>query len=313
MIIDVKILCRYFEGKASDSDVAMIRKWLEESPENKNTLEKERRMYDIMHLSGKPEPVLNKSSSKRHVIFRETLKITAVSAIVLLLSIFYHAKNKDTEEDQFQSITVPSGQRINITLPDGTSVWLNARTTIKYPLTFNKENRQVTLNGEAYFDVIEDKKKPFVVHTPKGRLEVLGTVFNVYDYSDNVQFETMLFEGSVKVNPNDSLQSAVMLIPGYKSYLENGKLEVTHVEDYSVYRWIEGLICFENEAFSMIMNDFEKYYGLKIVVENEKAKKQYYSGKFRQTDGIDYALRVLQKDIHFKYSRDDENSIIYIR
>ena len=123
----------------------------------------------------------------------------------------------------------------------------------------------------------------------------------------------MLFDGSVKVNPNDSLQSAVMLIPGYKSYLENGKLEVTQVEDYSVYDWREGLICFENESFLLIMNDFEKYFGLKIIVENEKAKKQYYSGKFRQTDGIDYALRVLQKDIHFKYSRDDENSIIYIR
>ena len=313
MIKDVKILYRYFEGKASDSDVAMIRKWLEESPGNKKTLKKERRLYDIMHLSGKTEPVLIKSTRKEYVFFREILKIAAVSAIVLSLSIIWHAKNKEIAEEQFQSITVPEGQRINVTLPDGTSVWLNARTTIKYPLTFNKEHRQVSLDGEAYFDVVEDKKKPFVVQTSKGRLEVFGTVFNVEDYSDKERFETTLFEGSVRVEPKDSLQNSVMLMPAYKAYLVNGKLEVTLVEDYSVYRWREGLICFKNEPFSMIMSDFEKYYGLKIIVENEKVKKQYYSGKFRQTDGVDYALRVLQKDIRFKYNRDDDNSVIYIR
>ena len=77
-------------------------------------------------------------------------------------------------------------------------------------------------------------------------------------------------------------------------------------------RWKEGLICFKNETFTFIMKDFEKYYGLTIQVKNKNVFKYVYTGKFRQTDGIDYALRVLQKDIKFTYQRDDENQIIYI-
>jgi len=86
-------------------------------------------------------------------------------------------------------------------------------------------------------------------------------------------------------------------------------------EDIAVdaYRWRKGLICFKNESFASIMADFEKYYGLEIIIQSEKVKKQYYSGKFRQVDGVDYALRVPQKDISFKYTRDDEHDKIIIK
>ena len=316
MIKDINILYRYFEGKASDSEVGVVRKWLDESPENKGIFMKERKLYDVMHLSGKPEPVIIKAKTKIHPVLREIYRTVAVSAVVLLFIFIYREYRVVDKEDvieQFQTISVPVGQRINITLPDGTTVWLNARTTIKYPLTFNKEKRQVSLDGEAYFEVVEDKKKPFVVQTSKGSLEVLGTEFNVEDYSDMENFETMLFGGSVRIVPNDSSLQAVTLNPTYKASLDKDGLSVVQVDDYSVYRWREGLICFKDDPFSKIMNDFEKYYGLKIIVENDNVKKQYYSGKFRQTDGIDYALRVLQKDIRFDYARDDDNSVIYIK
>ena len=316
MIMEKKILYRYFEGKSPDFEVAVVRKWLDESPENKELFIRERKLFDVMHLSGKPEPVIIKTKAKTHTILREIFRVAAVSAVVLLFIFMYReyrVVDKEDAVEQFQTISVPAGQRINITLPDGTTVWLNARTTIKYPLTFNKEKRQVSLDGEAYFEVVEDKHKPFVVQTSKGSLEVLGTEFNVEDYSDMENFETMLFEGSVRVVPNDSSLRAVTLEPTYKASLDKDGLNIVQVDDYSVYRWREGLICFKDDPFSKIMNDFEKYYGLKIVVENDNVKKQYYSGKFRQTDGIDYALRVLQKDIRFDYARDDDNSVIYIK
>ena len=312
--MDKNILYRYFDGKASDVEESVLRKWLDESSENKEAFLQERKLYDMMLLSGRPEPVIIKTKSKTQTILREIYRTVAVSAAVLLF-VFFFFRDTDKEEvaEQFQTISVPAGQRINITLPDGTNVWLNARTTIKYPLSFNKEKRQVLLDGEAYFDVTEDKSKPFVVQTSKSRLEVLGTEFNIEDYSDMETFETMLFKGSVIIIPEDSLLQTVTLTPSYKVCLNSGKLEMEKVTDFSVYRWREGLICFKDDPFSKIMNDFEKYYGLKVVVENEKVKVQSYSGKFRQTDGIDYALRVLQKDIRFKYTRDEENSTIYIR
>lgn len=212
-----------------------------------------------------------------------------------------------------QTIAVPAGQRINITLPDGTNVWLNARTTIQYPVSFNSSERLVKLDGEAYFDVTRDEAKPFIVQTDKYNVEVLGTKFDIESYSETENFETALMEGCVKISSLTDTNENLMLSPNNKAYLHEGKLRVIPVDDYNPYRWREGLICFKNETFTSIMKEFEKYYGINIHITNLQVQKYLYTGKFRQTDGVDYALRVLQKDIKFTYERDDDNHIIYIK
>src|SRR5699024_8238423 len=141
-----------------------------------------------------------------------------------------------------------------------------------------------------------------------------STKFNVEGYSDKDDFEVTLMEGSVRVASRIGLGDTLMLKPDSKACLQkDGRLKVITVDDYNPYRWKEGLICFRNESFLSIMSDLEKYFGVSIVVENKNVLKYYFTGKFRQADGIDYALRVLQRDIRFKYERDDENQIIYIR
>nr|WP_262711667.1 FecR family protein [Parabacteroides goldsteinii] len=210
-------------------------------------------------------------------------------------------------------MAVPAGQRINITLPDGTNVWLNARTTIQYPVTFNANERLVKLDGEAYFDVARNEKKPFIVQTDKYNVEVLGTQFDVESYSDTENFETALMEGSVRISSLTDTNESLTLTPNNKAYLHEGKLRVMPVDDHNPYRWREGLICFKNETFASIMKEFEKYYGINIHITNKQVQKYLYTGKFRQTDGVDYALRVLQKDIRFSYQRDDDKNIIYIK
>jgi ferric-dicitrate binding protein FerR (iron transport regulator) len=102
------------------------------------------------------------------------------------------------------------------------------------------------------------------------------------------------------------------LKPHHKAYVKDGQLAVTKVNDFTPYRWKEGLICFKDEPFQTIMEDFEKYYGIRIIINNKKVLKYSYNGKFRQADGIDYALRVLQRDIHFKYEKANDEEIIYI-
>ena len=118
-----------------------------------------------------------------------------------------------------QTITVPAGQRINITLADGTNVWLNARTTIQYPITFNEKERLVKLDGEAYFDVTKDKSKPFIVQTNNYNVEVLGTKFDVDSYSETEIFETTLMEGSVRISSLTDANESLMLTPHNKAYL----------------------------------------------------------------------------------------------
>ena len=309
------ILYKFFEGNASFEEEAAVKQWMEESAENRLAFLKERKLFDAMLLLGNEEIIKNgkkRFSINLSSLRTELIKIAAVVAITLGGSYFYYQSSLEKELMAMQTITVPAGQRINITLVDGTNVWLNARTSLSYPVKFGKNNRQVVLDGEAYFDVTKDKSKPFIVQTDNYNVEVLGTQFDVNAYSETGEFETTLMSGSVKVaSASDSTQK-ITLKPNNKVFLQDGKLHVTAVDDYNPYRWKEGLICFKNETFTSIMKDFEKYYGLTIQVKNKNVFKYVYTGKFRQTDGIDYALRVLQKDIKFTYQRDDENKIIYI-
>ena len=309
------ILYKFFEGNASFEEEAAVKQWMEESAENRLVFLKERKLFDAMLLLGNEEIIKNgkkRFSINLSSLRTELIKIAAVVAITLGGSYFYYQSSLEKELMAMQTITVPAGQRINITLVDGTNVWLNARTSLSYPVKFGKNNRQVVLDGEAYFDVTKDKSKPFIVQTDNYNVEVLGTQFDVNAYSETGEFETTLMSGSVKVaSASDSTQK-ITLKPNNKVYLQDGKLHVTAVDDYNPYRWKEGLICFKNETFTSIMKDFEKYYGLTIQVKNKNVFKYVYTGKFRQTGGIDYALRVLQKDIKFTYQRDDENQIIYI-
>ena len=241
-------------------------------------------------------------------------KVAAVVALVLALGSAYQFVKGGKNVVPMQSIYVPAGQRVNITLSDGTNVWLNARTRMLYPAVFDGPVRQVTIDGEAYFDVKKDGKKPFVVETNKCNMEVLGTKFNVDSYSEKEDFEVALMEGSVKVVSRRKANEALVLKPDNKVSLQmDGTLKIAPVDDYDLYRWKEGLICFKNKSFLSIMKELEEYFGTQIKVENKNVLKHSFTGKFRQSDGLDYALRVLQKDIAFVYERDDEHQIIYIR
>ena len=145
-------------------------------------------------------------------------------------------------------------------------------------------------------------------------MEVLGTKFNVDSYSEKEDFEVALMEGSVKVVSRRKANEALVLKPDNKVSLQmDGTLKFEPVADYDLYRWKEGLICFKNKSFLSIMKELEEYFGTQIKVENKNVLKHSFTGKFRQSDGLDYALRVLQKDIAFVYERDDEHQIIYIR
>lgn len=311
-------LYKFFEGTASLEEEQAIRKWLDTSSDNWRILLKERKLFDAMLLNveeigstAQDTPV--KREKRRSSLRTELVKIAAVVVLTLGLNTFYHLLFDREGAVAMQTITVPAGQRVNIMLPDGSNVWLNARTTLRYPFAFRRDARRVELDGEAYFDVTKDKKHPFIVETSKAKIEVKGTQFNVDAYADREEFETTLMSGSVRITSAAYPLDIQTLAPDSKAYLENGRLKVVPVDDYNPYRWKEGLICFRNETFRNIMKDFEKYYGINIQVENKRVLKYFYTGKFRQADGIDYALRVLQKDILFQYRRDDEQHIIFIK
>lgn len=312
--MEKELLHKFFAGAATLEEKEAIMHWMESDPGNKQFLLKERKLYNAVLLHGEDKQVQQQAGRQQYFLRRGVVRFLRVAAmIVVAFGLGYFWQSEKTEGlIAMQTISVPAGQCVNVTLPDGSNIWLNAQTTIQYPVSFNKENRQVKLDGEAYFDVAKDSKRPFIVNTKECSVEVLGTKFNIDAYSSRDKFETVLMEGSVKVSMLDDPTQAVSLKPNNKVYRSNGKLLTQKVSNYERYRWKEGLICFVDEPFKVVMEDFEKFYGLTIVVNNQKVTQYLYTGKFKQTDGVDYALSLLQKNIHFTYQRDRENHIVYI-
>lgn len=313
--MDRELLYRFFEGHASVEEMKSIKEWAEASDENSKLLRRERKLFDAIILSGRLDQHAAGQGKKRRYIFRELLKMASVVAITvgITVAVFLIGKDRDRGEVAMQTITVPAGQRVNLNLPDGTNVWLNAGTRMQYPVSFMKEKREVILDGEAYFDVARSEKCPFIVRTHAMDVEVLGTRFNVEAYSKHRRFETSLMQGKVRVKLPGNDKTVVDLLPHCKTTLVDDKLVVSRIDNYNVYRWKEGLYCFKNKPFAQIMEDLERYYDLKIQLEKKSIEGVILTGKFRISDGLDYALRVLQRDVAFCYSRDKDKDIIYIK
>ena len=213
----------------------------------------------------------------------------------------------------YEEFTTPSGQRAMVKLHDGTTVWLNARSTLRYPNHFAREERKVELDGEAFFDVEHNEHKPFVVSTEKLDIKVLGTKFNVFAYKGREEFNTALLEGSVKVYERMNEEKALFMNPNECVELKDNKLVKRPMGNTDFLLWKEGIYAFDDVPFEDIIKKFELYYDIVITVNNSKLMKYKFSGKFRQRDGVESALRTLRKVYYFTYIKDEENNNIVIR
>lgn len=312
-----EILYRFFNGSSSFKEEEQIKLWMESSEENKQSFFRERNYFDaltvISDIDEYSAPESEAANHPRRIWLKEILKIASIILLTLGSTIGLQNHIKLKQPIAMQTISVPAGQYISLNLPDGTAVWLNSRSTLRYPVAFNSSEREIELDGEAYFEVAKNKEIPFIVKTQIHNVEVLGTKFNVEAYSEKDNFITTLMEGKVQVYNQETPKNKVILSPNTKAVYKNGKLNILHVDDYTTYRWKEGLICFRDASFITIMETFEKYYGVKVEIRNNNINKHNYTGKFRQTDGVDYALRVLQRDISFQYLKDDETQTITIK
>lgn len=309
MQIDKDILIRYFLGQASDAEMDAIQGWVESDEANRKSFIRERIRFDASVLMDERAIV---PAMRFHIPSWVIPALKVVATVLLLLgSVYgYDTYRQSQLAHTFQAIHVPPGNRTNIVLPDGTSVWLNANTSLQYPIAFSKKSREIRLDGEAYFEVTKDKK-PFIVKTDKYNVEVLGTTFNVEAYAGMPTFKTILYEGKVKLYDNQ-VKESITLSPGETAQLVEDALQVASTTDLYSYRWKDGLIYIEDRSFNAIMELFEKFYDIRIVVNNQAVNELGYRGKFRISDGVDHALRVLQNDFPFVYKRDEEKNIIYI-
>ncbi|MDR1602209.1 MAG: FecR domain-containing protein [Tannerella sp.] len=207
-----------------------------------------------------------------------------------------------------QELYAPAGQRARITLPDGSTVWLNAGSTLRYPSVFGGE-RRIDLTGEAFFDVARDPGKPFIVSTASLEIMALGTQFNVYSYPDAEYASASLVDGSISVCAEGKPDVGTVLQPGQELICANGRMQLEAL-DKDRLLWKEGIYPFNGQTLEKIIEKLKLYYDVDIVVTNPKILRYQYTGKFRQRDGAMEILRIIQKIHHFKIYKNDESNRI---
>lgn len=305
------LLYKYFKGNTSIEEEKQILDWVESSDENRKTFQKERMLYDIALFSDEKQAAREERKLRILPLMKWTARIAAIIAIVFAGGLLFrdYQYNKSA---QLQTIAVPAGQRAQITLADGTKVWLNSQSTLTYATNFGRHERNVQLDGEAYFEVSKNKKIPFFVNTETNKVRVVGTSFNVCAYSGSKEFETTLVEGIVDVYTTEGVKPLTRLVKGefFGSY--DGKPQKKILPSYDYLRWKEGLYCFDDSPLDCMFSKLEKYYNVKITVNNPELLNYHCTGKFKEQDGIEHILRVIQKDHKFTYHISEERDSITI-
>lgn len=305
-----ELLHKYFAGEATEEEERQIIDWTQASSGNYQYYLKERKWWNAILVNSTTDVSLKE-------IPRRTVNIwmlsTIAASIALLFVLTQWLRPGSISDEKWQSVWVPPGQRAQITLDDGTRVWLNSRSTLSFPTSFVADKRTVKLNGEGFFEVKKDNEHPFIVQTGKYNIEVLGTSFNVLAYQDHEVFETSLLNGSVMVRPTKHNVHAIILKPNEKAFESSGELRIMQIDNYDHFRWKEGLICLDDERFEDLINKFALYFDIRIIIENPELSGYRCTGKFRQSDGVDYALKVLQAEMKFTYTRNNDLNEIIIR
>lgn len=276
---------------------------------------------------------------KRRLLLIATTSVIVLSA--LLFGIYSNnegnanaSKNKITNSE----VTTKKGSRTKVQLPDGTTVWLNSSSKLTYDnQNFGNTIREVSLSGEAYFDVVKNKAKPFIIHTAKMDIKVLGTVFNVKCYPGEKTTETSLIHGSVEVSLKDRQEKIMMKpneklilinedkIPSEKTDLRPGKknnvdvykpiIELSHLTMYPTNDeivetgWVQNKLVFTNESLEDVVLKMQRWYSVTIVIKNDRLKRQLLTGIFEK-ETIQQALKALQYTTRFNYKTTNDTITI---
>ncbi|MDB5154547.1 MAG: hypothetical protein JWR54_3298 [Mucilaginibacter sp.] len=202
----------------------------------------------------------------------------------------------------FNTIETPKGGQYQVVLPDGSKVWLNAFSSLKFPVNFNSEKeRRVELTGEAYFEVAKNKAKPFIVLANVTKVQVFGTHFNINAYTDNNNVTTTLLEGSVRM---DNGSSEVMLLPGQQgAALKSGAaIKVSLADIQQTMAWKNGFFIFHDLNIVEVMKQVSRWYDVDIEYQNEDVKNNEFGGTISRYKSITELLDIMQltRSVHFK-------------
>ncbi len=254
---------------------------------------------------------LEKNLSTRQPWWNEILKYAAIFVIAFLTAAgaFWTFQSATIENESWASISAPNGQISNVTLFDGTNVWLNAGSTLTYKQSFNKNNREVVLEGEAFFAVTKNEGTPFIVHAGTSEIQVHGTEFNVKAYSNDSKIATVLVEGEVEFRTG---QQSLMMAPGEQVLFtrNTGKVEKSKINIEEHIAWKGGKIYFNDETLFTLAQQLERWYEVKFAFANEELKSYRFTGVINKERSLAYTLEIIQKIRKVKFEFNKEQILV---
>jgi len=197
--------------------------------------------------------------------------------------------------------------RSSLTLPDGTKVWLNAGSSISYPVLFANDFRAVSLSGEAYFEVKKDKSWPFVVNTKDMNIVVSGTTFNCNAYPENDQVQTVLVEGEVTLANQSAIELAT-LNPGELAIFDksNQRITTTKTDLQKYIAWKSGKLMFRDDKMNMVVEKLERWYNVEFEIEDPEIANYVYTATFID-ESLDQVLKMLTLSAPIRYTISERN------
>lgn len=380
-MVSKELVIKFLTGESSEAENLLINQWLHKKAENKRhfdeiellwkasciarEMNEDDRKNDWNIILGKigktTEYQLIKSIGQQqeiHTIYRERTRkrlnnCLKIAALFLLAFAFSFAtfnflnKKPDTGFLAYNQISTTKGQKSQIILSDGTKVWLNSESILKYPSAFNEMKREVFLEGEAFFEVQKkDNKIPFVVNTSEINIKVLGTSFNVMAYSDEETIQTTVVTGSVCIMRKSSESSQdqnIILKPNQKATLlkKGSRITLSEIEikkpalvkstttiqsispakkeqilispkvDIELHTaWKEDKLIFQSETFENIAYTLERWYDVKIHVQDEELRKDRYTGTFEHKETLNQVLEILNLTTPINYTFKQNNLYI---
>jgi transmembrane sensor len=344
----MELMAKSMGKTATTEELAELETFLEQSPEYK----KLHQVNDALKgnikitetgkekdISSKLEDLWNKIKNADElpvadeVIIKTLFNWRWVAAAILILGLcggaFYTLRYRTSDQASatvMHEVRVPYGTTQKLIMADGTTVRLNAGSTFIYPEQFSKSTRDVTLTGEGFFEVTKNPKKPFLVHTNKLIVKVLGTVFNVKAYNDDKTIETTLLKGKVQVQLNNNPEKTIILLPNEKLMVTNNEsqarfkskdnipkveYQVTSLpqvkpDEIKETAWIDNKILFTNELFEDVAKQIERKYNVQVIFEDPALKTEQISGLLDK-EPLQEAMQIIELTTPFKFRMEGKN------
>lgn len=351
------IIVRHLLGEASSDEESLLLSWLKDDMENQKYFFQMKEIWNTSHLNeediktdaswnslklaakGKITQLPAKTDKSYIKLFRYAAIFIAVIAVGALTFRYGSLIFNTTEPLSLTEIRTQNGQKKEVILPDGTKIWINSGSSFKYSSNYGESNREVFLEGEAFFEVTRDTAKTFIVHADNITIKVLGTSFNVRCYPELKSIETTVISGTVSLENNETSESSEVVILNKKekaTFLRNqqkmyitknsdiisketvdpislNKITLNQEEADYIASWKDQNLSFNNESFEEIAFKLERWFNVKITIKDEKLKSHRYKGKFDNVKSVFEVLKVVKLTTPMTYEYNEKTKEITIK